>query len=157
MKTEGLVIKWKKKKNLFWVLVLELVGSSLFSFQQQGLRTAPEETSQLGNQTCSSTNIVIEPGLTVVSKSCKATLVFLELRVCSTDPPIHIYFKCFHSYAYVTCRGNARGGSKHADILSSLARNNSYAYFHYISGGARTDKKNNCHLSWPILPSYYFF
>lgn len=88
VKTEGLVIKWKKK-NLFWVLFLQLVGSSLFSFQQQGLRTAPEGTSQLGNQTCSSTGIVIQPGLTVVSKSCKATLVFfwsLEFAV-----QIHLY------------------------------------------------------------------
>lgn len=43
---------------------------------------------------------------------------FLQLRVCSTDPPKYIYFKCFHSYPYVACRGNAHGGGKHTDIYA---------------------------------------
>lgn len=148
-KTEGLVIKGKSN-HPFWALVLQQVRSCLFSFQQQGLGTVPGEPSQPGSDTCPAQEL--SPCQDWLPwKACKASLAFGAQSSGYRSTSIHLFY-VFSLPGIGGMQGKCSGGNKYGVMLSYLARNCSYTYFHSISGGVI----NNHYLLWPILPFLFF-
>lgn len=100
------------------------------------------------------TAIVTLPGLTA-GESLQSLTGFCSSEFRGQIHPTDLFY-IFSLPSIHHMQEKCSGGSKYGDILSYLSRNNSYTYFHYISGGVRT-KINNYHLFWPILPFSFFF
>lgn len=95
------------------------------------------------------TGTVTLPGLPW--KACKASLAFGAQSSGYRSTSIHLFY-VFSLPEIGGRQGKCSGGNKYGVMLSYLARNCSYTYFHSISGGVI----NNHYLLWPILPFLFF-
>lgn len=123
-----------KSNNHFWALVLLEVHPSLSPFQQQGFGTAPGGSSQPGSDTCPAQELSSCQDWVQGNAGFWSSEFRVQIHLCTFI--LHLFMPKHMSHA-----GERSGGSEYGDILSYLARNNSYTYFHYISGGFTTKNK----------------
>lgn len=134
VKTEGLVIKLEN----------QIIISELLLFQKCILPFPPFSSKGLEQPQEGPASLAVTPAL---HRNChpartdrRGKLVFGAQSSGYRSTSVHLFY-IFSSPSICHMQGNCSGGSEDGDILSYLARNNNYSYFHYISGGFTTKNK----------------